>query len=95
MGHFSHLYYTYQTCAMFILFFCRQDVSTGNWGGSVTIVSDWTTGVRSPAEPKDFFSNLCVKTSSEAHLASYPVGTGGPFPGVKRGCGMTLTTHPV
>jgi hypothetical protein len=28
------------------------------------------------------------------HPASYPVGTGGPFPGVKRGRGLTLTTHP-
>lgn len=26
--------------------------------------------------------------------ASKPMGTGGPFPGVKRGRGLTLTTHP-
>jgi hypothetical protein len=32
---------------------------------------------------KDFSSNLCVQTGSEAHPASYPVGTGGPFPGAK------------
>jgi hypothetical protein len=31
----------------------------------------------------------------ESQPASYPVGTGGPFPGVKRGLGMTLTTHPI
>jgi hypothetical protein len=29
--------------------------------------------------------SLCVQSSSEAHPASYPVGTGGPFPGVKSG----------
>jgi hypothetical protein len=34
------------------------------------------TGVRSVAEAKDFSSSLCVQTSSEAHQASYPVGTG-------------------
>jgi hypothetical protein len=29
-----------------------------------------------PAEAKDFSSSLCVQTSSEAHPASYSVGTG-------------------
>jgi hypothetical protein len=37
---------------------------------------------------------LCVQTSSEVHPASYPMGTGGPFPGAKRDRGVTLTTHP-
>jgi hypothetical protein len=37
-------------------------------------------GVRSPAEAKDFFSSLCVHTSSEAHSASCPMGTADPFP---------------
>jgi hypothetical protein len=41
---------------------------------------DRATGVRSPAEAKDFSSSLCVQTSSEPHPASYPVGTGSPFP---------------
>jgi hypothetical protein len=57
------------------------------------VTTDWTTGIRSPAEAKDFSSNLCVQTSSEAHRASDPMGTGGPFPGVKRGRGVTLTTQ--
>jgi hypothetical protein len=70
----------------------------GSWGTSVSIVSDYRldyrpTGVRPPAETKDFSSNLCVQTSSEAYSASYPLGTGGPFPGVKRGRGVTLTIH--
>jgi hypothetical protein len=39
--------------------------------------------VRSPAGAKDFSSNLCVQTGSEAHTASCTMGTGGPFPGGK------------
>jgi hypothetical protein len=39
--------------------------------------------VRSPAEAKKFSSSLCVQTSSEAHPASYPMSTVGPFPGGK------------
>jgi hypothetical protein len=56
----------------------------------------WTAGVRSPAEAKDFLFRLCVQSNFEAHLASYPVYTGGPFPAVKvkRGRGVRLTTHP-
>jgi hypothetical protein len=38
-------------------------------------------------------SSLCVHISSEAHPASYAMGTVGPFPGVKRGRGVTLITH--
>jgi hypothetical protein len=48
-----------------------------------------------PAEVKDFSSSLCVQTSSETHSASCTMGTGGPFPGVKRGRGVTLTTHTI
>jgi len=47
------------------------------------------TGVPSPAQAKDLFSGLCVQSSSEA----YPVGTRSPFPAVKRGRALTLTTH--
>jgi hypothetical protein len=39
--------------------------------------------VRSPAEAKDFSSNLCVQTGSGAHPASCTMGTGDPFPGGK------------
>jgi hypothetical protein len=41
-----------------------------------------------------FPSSLCVQTCSEAHPAFCTMGTGGPFPGVRRGPGVTLTTHP-
>jgi hypothetical protein len=39
-------------------------------------------------------SGLCVPTGSGAHPASCTMGTGRPFAGVKRGRGVTLTTHP-
>jgi hypothetical protein len=56
------------------------------------IVSDYglddrAIWVRSAAGAKDFSSNLCVQTGSEAHPASCTMGTGGPFPGAKRGRG--------
>jgi hypothetical protein len=68
-------------------------------GSSVGIVSDYglddqAIGVRSPAGTKDFSSSLCDQTGSEAQPASCTMGTGGPFPGAKRGRDVTLTTHP-
>jgi hypothetical protein len=68
-------------------------------GSSGDIVSDYglddrEIGVRSSAGAKYFSSSLCVQTGSEAHPASCTMGTGGPFPGAKRGWGVTLTTHP-
>jgi hypothetical protein len=47
------------------------------------LTTDRTTAIRSPAEAKDFSSNLCVQTGSEAHPTSCTMGTGGPFPGSK------------
>jgi hypothetical protein len=57
-------------------------------GRSFSIVSDYglddrVTGVRSPAEAKNFSSNLCVHTGSGAHPTTYTMGTGGPFLGSK------------
>jgi hypothetical protein len=46
-------------------------------------LDDRAIGVRSPAGEKDFSSNLCVQTGSEAQPASCPMGTVGPFPGGK------------
>jgi hypothetical protein len=70
-----------------------------NRGSSVSIVSDYgldgrSNQVRSPVDAKDLSSNLWVQTGSEAHPASCTMGTGGPFPGLKRGQGVTLTTQP-
>jgi hypothetical protein len=67
-------------------------------GSSVSTVSDYglddrEIGFRSPAGAKDFSSNLCVQTGSEVRPASCTMGTGSPFPGAKRGRGVTLTTH--
>jgi hypothetical protein len=60
----------------------------GSRVSSGSIVSDYglddrAIGVRFPAGAKDLSSSLCVQTSSEAHPASCPMCTGGPFPGVK------------
>jgi hypothetical protein len=49
--------------------------------------------VRFPAEAKNFSSSHCVQTGSEAHTASYPMGTRGPFAGAKHDRGVTLTTR--
>jgi hypothetical protein len=61
---------------------------TGSRGSSGSIVSDYglddrVIKVRSPTRAEDFSSNPCVQTGSGAHPASYPMGTGGPFPGGK------------
>jgi hypothetical protein len=55
---------------------------------SDSIVSDYglddrAIGIRSPTGAKDFSSILCVQAGSGAHPASFPMGTGGPFPGGK------------
>jgi hypothetical protein len=57
-------------------------------GSSVSIVSDYglddrAIEVRSPTGAEDFSSSPCVQTGSEAHSASYPMGTGDPFLGGK------------
>jgi hypothetical protein len=57
-------------------------------GSSGSIVSDYglddrAIEVRSSTGAEDFSSSPCVQTGSGAHPASYPVGTGGPFPGGK------------
>jgi hypothetical protein len=59
----------------------------------VSIGSDYRLDDRgpSPAEVNDLSSNLCAQTSSEAHPASCTVGAERPFPGVKRGRGVTLS----
>jgi hypothetical protein len=36
-----------------------------------------------PDRGRRFSSSPCVQTGSEAHPVSYPMGTGGPFPGGK------------
>jgi hypothetical protein len=70
----------------------RQIKSRGE--RSAGLATDWTSRVRSLAEAEDFSSSLCVQTTSEADPAFYPMGTGSPFLGIKRGWGVMLATHP-
>jgi hypothetical protein len=46
-------------------------------------LDDRAIKVRSPTEAEDFSSSPFVHTDSGVHPASYPMGTGGPFPGGK------------
>jgi hypothetical protein len=46
-------------------------------------LDDRTIEVPSPAEAKDFSSNVCVQTGSGAHPAPCTMGTGIPLPGAK------------
>jgi hypothetical protein len=63
----------------------NETVSRGSSGNIVSDygLDDGAIGVRSPAEARDFSSNLCIQTGSGAHPASCPMRTGGPFPGAK------------
>jgi hypothetical protein len=47
------------------------------------LTTGWTIGVQSPTDAEDFSSKPSLQTGSWAHPASYPMGTGGPFPGGK------------
>jgi hypothetical protein len=46
-------------------------------------LGDRGSRVRFPAEGGNFSLHHCVHTGSGAHPASYPMGTGGSFPGGK------------
>jgi hypothetical protein len=59
------------------------------------LTANWTTGFPSPAEALDFSSSPCVQTSSGVHPASYPMGTGGPFPGGKARPGRDTDHKPL
>jgi hypothetical protein len=50
------------------------------------------TGIRSPTVVGEFYLLHSVQISSGPHLASYTMGTGHCFPGVKRQCGK-LSPH--
>jgi hypothetical protein len=76
--------------------FSFQNMSQGS---SVSIVSgygpdNWAIEVRSPAYAKDFSSSLCIQTGSGATQPPVQWVRGVLFLGVKRGRGVTLTTHP-
>jgi hypothetical protein len=65
---------------------CRGiTLSLRSRGSSVSIVSDYGLDDRGSItdEAEDFSFSLCVQIGSGAHPASYPMGTGDPFPGGK------------
>jgi hypothetical protein len=69
-------------------------------GVAVSIVSgygldDRAIEVRSATETRDFSSNLCFQTDSEAHTASCPAVSGGPFPGGKAQPGRDADLTPI
>jgi hypothetical protein len=68
-----------------------------SWGRSVSIASDYRLEDRNsiPGRAKGFSSSLCVQISSEAHPASYPMDTRGPFPAVKRDQSVKLTNYTI
>jgi hypothetical protein len=61
---------------------------------SVYRLDDQAIEVRSLAGPKDFSCSLCVQTGTGTSPASCTMATGVPFPVLKRGQGVMLTTHP-
>jgi hypothetical protein len=61
---------------------CLQTGRPGDWGSI------------SCGGKVDFSSSLCVQTDSRAHPPSCTMGTEVLSPGLKRGRGVTLTTHP-
>jgi hypothetical protein len=91
------LNYKYLDLTLKIRFICYYLFEPGS---SVNIVScygldDRANEVPSPVEAKGFFSfSLCAQTGSGAHPAPVQWVLGVLSPGVKRGRGVTLTTHP-
>jgi hypothetical protein len=58
--------------------------SNSNYGAGVAqygLATDWMTGVRSPAEERDFSSSLCVQTSSWGPPSLLSSEYRGPVPG--------------
>jgi hypothetical protein len=78
-----------------ITIFLNEEMRAGVAQSVLSLTTDWSTNVRSPAEEMCFSSSPCFQTSSEAHPAFYPMRTGGPISKGERGRGVTLTTHPL
>jgi hypothetical protein len=72
----------------------RLKMSRGSSGSIVSYygLDDRAIEVRSPTGAEGFSSSPCVQTGSGAHPAQWVPGV--LSPGVKRGRGVTLTTHP-
>jgi hypothetical protein len=88
-------FYNYNEIFIIILY----TYNYGSQGSSASLVSgygldDRMIEVRSPAEAREFSSNLCVQTGCGAHRASCPMGTGGPFPRGKARQGLDADHSP-
>jgi hypothetical protein len=74
-------------CEMFSVSYIHQRWSISI---SLSLITDWTTGVRFVAQTKDIvYCSVCTQTSSKAYPASYPIGARGPLPG----CAPGRDTH--
>jgi hypothetical protein len=81
------------------LFVNLRQFTLGSQGSLVSIVSgyrldDRAIEVRSPAEGRDFSSNLRGQKGSGAHPGSCTLGTGDPFSGVKARLGRDADHSP-
>jgi hypothetical protein len=92
---FSRLQLRMQQLYLFAISHMWNVSSSAEYLKLVSIVSDYIPDDRGSIRyrGKGFFSSLCVQTSSEAHPSLLSNGYGGPFPGVKRGQDVTLTSH--
>jgi hypothetical protein len=61
---------------------------------SAGVRAGWS-GVRVLAGAGNFSLHHFIQAGSVVHPASYPMGTGGAFPGGKSGRDVKLTTHPI
>jgi hypothetical protein len=62
--------------------FLKYRLTASSYGVGIATGYGWRAGVRFPAV-RHFSLLYSVRTGSGANLASYPVGSGGSFPGDK------------
>jgi hypothetical protein len=83
------------TTALILIHTSHHMTGVGVAQSVLCLTTDWTAGVRSPAEANGSSSSVCVPTNFETHQAFYPMDNAGPFRGLKLGRGVKLTTHPI
>jgi hypothetical protein len=80
------------------IYMCKKNILVQrSWGSSVSMVCGYRLDHLGSisGRGKGFFSSLCVETIFEAHPATYALGTGDPYPGLKGDRDVRLTTHPL
>jgi hypothetical protein len=95
------LYSTFPTWIQDVMSWCKFDfsISFAEPGSSVSIVSgygldDRVTRGSILGTGERIVPVVSVSRPTLDHPASCPVGTGGLYPGLKRGRAVTMTTHP-